>query len=74
MIKLFILLFAYFVSFVDKPEKTAPQLSPRAVEQRQKWGIETDQADYPVSTHYTDSLRRMGIKIYHRSRWFNGVT
>ena len=28
---LFILLNAYFVSFTDKPTKTAPQLSPRAV-------------------------------------------
>ena len=71
---LLILLFAYFVSFLDKPEKTAPQLSPRAVEQRDKWHIPTDQMDYPVSTLYMDSLRRMGVKIYHKSRWFNGVT
>ena len=69
-----ILLFVYFVSFTDKPEKTAPQLSPRAVEQRQKWGIQTDQMDYPVSPMYMDSLRHMGVKIYHKSRWFNGVT
>lgn len=71
---LLILLFAYFVSFLDKPEKTAPQLSPRAIEQRAKWHIPTDQMDYPVSGLYTDSLRRMGVKIYHKSRWFNGVT
>ena len=69
-----ILLFVYFVSFTDKPEKTAPQLSPRAMEQRQKWGIKTDQMDYPVSPMYMDSLRHMGVKIYHKSRWFNGVT
>ena len=69
-----IFLFAYFVSFTDKPEKTTPQLSDRAVEQRQKWSIETDELDYPVSPMYIDSLRRMGVMIYHQSRWFNGVT
>jgi len=74
MINLFILLYVYFVSFTDKPEKTAPQLSPRAIEQRQKWNIPTDQMDYPVSGLYMDSLRRMGVHIYHKSRWFNGVT
>lgn len=69
-----LILFIYFVSFLDKPEKTAPHLSPRAIEQRQKWNIPTDQMDYPVSSMYMDSLRRMGVKIYHKSRWFNGVT
>ena len=70
-----VLLFTYFVSFTDKPEKTAPQLSPRAVEQRAKWHIPTDQMDYPVSRMYLDSLRHMGVKkIYHWSRWFNGAT
>ena len=71
---LLILLHAFFVSFSDKPEKTVPQLSPRAIEQRAKWGIVTDEKDYPVSALYTDSLRSMGATIYHSSRWFNGVT
>lgn len=69
-----LILFVYFVSFLDKPEKTAPQLSERAWAQREKWNIETDQMDYPVSPMYMDSLRHMGIKIFHKSRWFNGVT
>ena len=71
---LLLILAIYFVSFLDKPEKTAPQLSDRAVAQRQKWHIATDQMDYPVSTLYCDSLRRMGIRIHHKSRWFNGAT
>ena len=71
---LLIILYVYFVSFLDKPEKTAPQLSPRAVEQRAKWNIPTDEMDYPVSPMYMDSLRRMGANIFHQSRWFNGVT
>ncbi|MBO4454737.1 MAG: S8 family serine peptidase [Paludibacteraceae bacterium] len=74
MIALLILLNVYFVSFADKPEKTAPQLSERAIEQRQKWNIPTDEMDYPVSRLYLDSLRHMGARIYHCSRWFNGAT
>ena len=74
MFTIIFLLNVYFVSFLDKPEKTAPQLSPRAIEQRAKWHIATDEMDYPVSTLYLDSLRRMGVKIHHVSRWFNGAT
>ena len=74
MLTLIVLLHIYFVSFLDKPEKTAPQLSERAIEQRAKWDIPTDQMDYPVSALYMDSLRRMGVKIHHCSRWFNGAT
>ena len=74
MIALFIFLNVYFVSFLDKPEKTAPQLSPRAVEQRAKWNIPTDGMDYPVSSTYLNQVRQAGAKVYHVSRWFNGVT
>ena len=74
MINLFIILSVYFVSFIDKPEKTAPQLSERAWQQRAKWDIPSDQMDYPVSPHYMSELTKMGAKIYHKSRWFNGVT
>ena len=71
---LLVLLSTFFVSFLDKPEKSAPALSPRAIEQRQKWNIPTDQMDYPVCRMYVDSLRHAGAKIYHTSRWFNGAT
>ena len=74
MISLLIILSIYFVSFTDKPEKSAPALSPRAVAQRTQWGIPTDEMDYPVCTLYKDSLRKMGVRIHHQSRWFNGVT
>ena len=70
----FILLHIYFVSFTDKPEKSAPQLSPRAIEQRAKWNIPTDQMDYPVSPMYIREVEITGAKICHKSRWFNGVT
>ena len=71
---LLIILHIFFVSFLDKPEKSAPALSPRAVEQRAKWHIPTDEMDYPVSPLYLDSLRKMGVKVHHTSRWFNGAT
>ena len=74
MFTFLILLHVYFVSFLDKPEKSAPQLSERAIEQRKKWDIPTDELDYPVSRLYMDSLRHMGVRIYHCSRWFNGAT
>ena len=74
MIKFLILLFTFFVSFLDKPEKTAPQLSERAKEQRAQWNIPTDQMDYPVSPMYLGELKKMGVKIHHVSRWFNGAT
>ena len=71
---LLILLHIFFVSFTDKPEKSAPALSPRAIEQRAKWSIPTDELDYPVCSMYLDSLRKMGVEIQHTSRWFNGAT
>ena len=74
MISLLILFHVYFVSFTDKPEKTAPQLSPRAVEQRAKWNIPTDGMDYPVSSTYLYQVRQAGAKVHHVSRWFNGAT
>ena len=43
MIKLLIFLITFFVSFLDKPEKSTPALSERAKEQRAKWNIQIDQ-------------------------------
>lgn len=74
MIKLMILLLTFFVSFLDKPEKSVPALSERAKEQRAKWNIPTDNMDYPVSSLYLGQLQKLGVKIYHVSRWFNGAT
>lgn len=74
MTTLLIILNVFFVSFLDKPEKTAPQLSPRAVEQRAKWHIPTDEMDYPVSNTYLNQIRKAGATVYHVSRWFNGAT
>ncbi len=69
-----IFLFVYFVSFTDKGQTGQPALSERAVAQRAKWHIALDELDEPVNATYLDSLRRMGIKVHHTSRWFNGAT
>ena len=74
MLTLIFLLNIYFVSFKDKPEKSAAALSPRAMEQRAQWNIPTDEMDYPVSPMYQNELRDLGVKIHHVSRWFNGAT
>lgn len=71
---LLVILNIFFVSFLDKPEKSAPALSQRALEQRAKWKIATDEMDYPVCRMYMDSICRMGAKLHHSSRWMNGAT
>jgi hypothetical protein len=71
---LLVILHIYFVSFLDKPEKSVPQLSPRAVEQRERWNIPTDEKDYPVSPLYLGELQKAGVYVHHVSRWFNGAT
>ena len=68
------LLHIFFVSFTDKPLAEQPALSPRAIEQRAKWKIDTDHLDYPVYAPYLDSLRHAGVEICHTSRWMNGAT
>ena len=74
MLFLFVLLNAYFVSFIDKPQAVEPALSERALTQRAQWSIPTDELDIPVSAAYLDSLRAHGATVYHTSRWFNGAT
>lgn len=75
MLGLLLSLNVFFVSFVDKPvQNVSPALSPRAIEQREKWDIAIDELDYPVNAAYLDSLRKYGATIHHTSRWMNGAT
>ena len=74
MTQLFIILFAYFVQFTDKMGSNRVALSDIALEKRTTRGIAIDSLDYAVSSIYTDSLRQMGCRIYHTSRWMNGAT
>ncbi len=68
------LLFVYFVQFTDKKDCQPITFSDRAIEQRERWNIETDSLDYAVSEVYLDSIRSLGATIMHTSRWMNGAT
>ena len=68
------ILSVFFVTFTDKQGCSPIAFSDRAVEQRTKWAIPTDSLDYAVSTTYTDSVRALGGKLMHVSRWMNGAT
>ena len=69
----------WWVGFRDKQGSrgmlTSPDhlLTSRAIERRQRQGIELDSADLPVSTSYTDSLRGLGCRVLYTSRWLNGA-
>lgn len=68
------ILSVFFVTFTDKQGCAPIAFSDRAMEQRTKWAIPTDSLDYAVSTTYTDSVRALGGKVMHVSRWMNGAT
>ncbi len=68
----------YWITFTDKGD-TSPYtpemiLSPRALENRQRQGIEIDRYDYPVNSSYVQSLKLIGVKPVRISKWINGVT
>lgn len=73
-VKLFIILFAFFVQFTDKKGSEHIALSEDALEKREKRNIAIDSMDYAVSPTYVDSLKQIGCHIYHTSRWLNGAT
>ena len=74
ILSIFLSAFCWWIQFPDKQGSTEICLSPRAIEQRQKWDIPIDSLDYAVSPAYLDSLRAAGLTIMHTSRWMNGAT
>jgi subtilisin family serine protease len=48
-------------------------LSPRAIERRNRQGIEIDSTDLPVNPAFIDSLNSIGLNVKHTSRWLNGA-
>ena len=71
---MFTLLTIFFLQFANKAGSDIVCLSPTALEMRQERGIVIDSLDYAVSPLYLDSIRSMGAKIMHTSRWMNGAT
>ena len=68
------LLAIFFLQFVDKAGSDVVCLSPTAQEMRVERGIEIDSLDYAVSPVYLDSVKSLGAKVLHTSRWMNGAT
>ena len=71
---MFTLLTIFFLQFANKAGSDVVCLSPTALEMRQERGIAIDSFDYAVSPLYLDSIRSMGAKVLHTSRWMNGAT
>ncbi|MBQ9144216.1 MAG: hypothetical protein IJX60_04640 [Paludibacteraceae bacterium] len=64
----------FFMQFTDKVGAERVCLSETAIEKREARGIAIDSLDYEVSPVYLDSVRAMGAKVLHTSRWINGAT
>ena len=69
----------YFVGFADKAGTPytvdAPEafLSQRALERREKVGMEVTELDLPISPDYEEAIVAEGVDIWLRSKWMNGV-
>ena len=64
----------FFLQFTDKVGSERVCLSELAMQMREQRGIVIDSMDYEVSPIYLDSVRAMGARILHTSRWLNGAT
>jgi len=70
----------YWIQFTDKANTpftiSQPQdfLSDRALDRRARYHISITEQDLPIDPSYPDSLRRMGVTVLNRSKWFNAVT
>ena len=71
---MFTLLTIFFLQFADKAGSDVVCLSPTAIEMREERGIAIDSLDYAVSPVYLDSIKSLGAKVLHTSRWMNGAT
>ncbi len=71
----------YWVQFTDKNNspysvhQPLEFLSLRAVQRRQRQGIQVTTSDFPVNPHYVDSISQFdAVAIIHASRWMNAIT
>lgn len=48
-------------------------LSPRAVERRQRQGLELRESDLPIVPAYLDKIREQGAEVVNQSKWLNAV-
>jgi len=71
----------YIIRFKDKGNSPftianpGAYLSQRALERRQRFSIDIDSTDLPVTPRYIDSLRAAGnVTILNASKWLNSVS
>lgn len=68
----------YWIFFTDKGEceqfQPCEHLSPEALANREKQGIEPDWYDLPVANSYVHQIQELGIQPQRRTRWFNGLS
>ncbi|MDD4576896.1 MAG: hypothetical protein PHI36_10765, partial [Bacteroidales bacterium] len=70
----------YWIQFIDKNNspysinQAEEFLSQRSIERRLRYNIAIDELDFPVNSHYLDSLRHYGLVVLTTSKWHNGAT
>lgn len=69
----------YFVSFTDKNNSPYSTLKPeeflsdKAIQRRTNQNINIIENDLPVNPNYIDGIKATSAKVYHASKWLNGV-
>lgn len=70
----------YFVAFTDKNGTpysiNNPQafLTQRAIDRRTAQGIPVIEEDLPVNPSYVTAVAALGVQVFTRCKWFNGIT
>jgi len=67
------------IKFSDKPDASfyfnhpTEMLSQKALDRREKYNIEIDFLDVPVSSDYVEIIKDLEIEVIGVSKWFNGI-
>jgi len=70
----------YFIAFTDKNGTpysiNNPQafLTQRAIDRRAAQGIPVIEEDLPVNPVYVTTIAALGVQVFTRCKWFNGIT
>jgi hypothetical protein len=70
----------YFIAFTDKNGTpysiNNPQafLTQRAIDRRAAQGIPIIEEDLPVNPAYVTAVAALGVQVFTRCKWFNGIT
>ena len=70
----------YFIAFTDKNNspyslsEPLEYLSQRAIDRRDRQGIDIDMRDIPCNPSYIQGVKDIGVTILNPTKWLNGVT